>query len=1836
MAIDYSKFSDEDLEAIQNLDYSKMSDGALRIIEGTDNDYGDASDYKFKARSKGKVTGTTNWLEDIQGSAMNSFGNILSGVRTADVALTSLFGSDEDIEKSVQRVKDVDLVQKAVNPTYGKNRGAGALTTIPFSIAEYVNPFGATASILGQTGQRGLRSVEQGASNSQALQEAGVTAMSGAVGRFLPVAVGSTAKAGAITGGLINAASTPAEALGINALRDKTDLPKEEVPLPTTHPWDYVASVGTGAGVGALIGAGRAKQATIAPQDDIKTDPRARTGPSPEVVNTEQVSRLESAIPNTDKFIETKSAEARAIIKSISELKQVEFSTPRVESIVRDKIAKLYDKLDTVKAEIDDARLENEIRKQELIKRGALQEEGKATEVLPKREEPSTVTLDEIDPSLRSPPEVKPEVLPKEEQAEPTLNFPKIGEESLSNQEKQDLLAEEDSYINAMRDYERTKNPKVSDVNPSQVEQIILDRLGYSIQDYINRKGDNESLETWILRSLEDSYNSHPGNADFVTLEEYKALRLSGKNLSDYLNDRLSESESVNDYLKKTKEKDVTEVKEEAPSIALAKPEVTMDSFLDRTKDVGRLEVNPKLRDDPQLMMEQAKDIQGILDDAFALNHKEGLSEKQKNLVHYRAMFLRKWFEQSTGKTLEDVLGNDRTSPAVASKLDAATLDPDLYQAAAQADVSSPITAIRAMLDHIVGNPEKYGHLSKLAESILSNKLFNPKLDIYLGMDTIRHKTLEVLGLYHGDSHLIELAKKGLNATILMHESNHAITSNVLFLVNDIAKGDVANPALRGLTSVQINAAKGAKALYDFLVKIKVIPDPVVAKRARERFNIANVDELFAYGVTDPVTMQMLQRTPYAGTTALQRLLQLARKMVGMERTAYDELVSLNNKLIKEDQNRTWAEHEQAMGEEGRKVIKAFEENLERDMNAAILPTDPSRPKAEKVNGVWMKGDDTVRIFNAKNWDRILKETVDGTDLSLFDGDPISQQYFGFQQNKGMVDHHPLVSHVIDTIQDALSTSAKLKRNWIGGTQTGIVKKGKWHPVFNLLHDVDEGKAPLLLIENASNKDVLAATKALVDGFNKRRPYADTLAGLPENASKLVEVLGNTYKKMFDDVNLDRERRGMPLLEWREGWVPSIRSGDHMVFVKDSFGSVVHSERFRSKYEADLFVKQLGKDFVPTYIDMKKEAVNPELASLIERELADNLGIDEKVSQKEMGQSLYSTKTQHDKYREGTSGYLGSRWFRTEFEQAIDARKMVSKGIEEFANAHKRAIVNQQTGWLMRELRDKDARTSQNYTRAYSWAKTYIDSALGQHNLMEGPDNTVRNAVDILANNVKKLFTGDKYWYPRISALDRGHGMAAQLFYMSTLTSRPGFWMAQLLSSPQAIRHLFKEDSAISSMASMGNGLLTAFTGGDANFASAVKEIANTRDTFHPQFVNEINEMPGASRQFAGKLKTLTQWATGQKMSAGADSLSRYITFAMMYEHYKKQGFSGSKLAIKAAEATEDTMVMYNMPYKSPLIQNAGLFGQAISPLITFSTAQQGLLVADFKHAKKTGNVKPLIATTLTALAMGGMIGLPLAAEYELLAKLFGLPSLFETMLKTDNTMATLGVPTTVSEQAGKAMGLEDGWDIGSGLRWNQMVSRIAVDGGELMDLVPVIKYATEVGNSLAIIIKYNAGEPIPRGDFRKALMTISPLVGQKGILDHFIFGADDRSMIPQGKASGAFKEQTKADMVGKYLGAQTVAARKEMIRNKSIMDMKKGIKTDTKDSIPAISDALLQRKTENIPEWVLEAVRKDPSINIPSLVKQNIRGQFIDQATRDLLTKNPEIVKKRLELGRP
>lgn len=792
----------------------------------------------------------------------------------------------------------------------------------------------------------------------------------------------------------------------------------------------------------------------------------------------------------------------------------------------------------------------------------------------------------------------------------------------------------------------------------------------------------------------------------------------------------------------------------------------------------------------------------------------------------------------------------------------------------------------------------------------------------------------------------------------------------------------------------------------------------------------------------------------------------------------------------------------------------------------------------------------------------------------------------------------PIVWEQAKILRKAKDNEIANKRGWWSGTARHLAAKA-FGPFMKLSHYKDP-QTPEHVKAAATDADSVAiaeymqlAAREHVNHIQKDSPnLTEQQRAVLNEFNKLSDFQQKGVKIFTEMMEKIRQTRHTPYLA---GYIPHSRKGDFGVYLKTSKGDPIWLEFFPTKKIADEWINQAKKAGHTTsdIVDMK----TPEGQSLAEsfglvRDILDSLNDNNPKQRvwinKIMDETLAKVSEnpdigQHRKHYEGLGGFIGNRLFKTRLENAKDFMKSMEEYASSSAAQNKKVEIIRENnkfwdtpeGRKLRELYPNQAETADymtdvamNKNQKYGWTES-IDTFRGK----------VDDFYVKMRQNVRSKLGKDPelLYYPDVPILDRVTGAGAQLFYISALTTRPGFWVGQALTSPFAVRQFLKEGTIADVIAAQGKGWGTVMTGGDAEWKTFVKDMANQSDSVHPQFMNEINNLPGMSKLTNMQLDTLVQVVTGQKPASIADAFSRYTVAAMAFHHYKQLGMSGEKLAANVRNAVDNTMVMYDREHSPSIFNKMGLVGQNIAPLQKYGIAQLENLIGDLKFiAQKPEGMStiramaPAISTLLTTMIMGGAVGLPLLMEYELIragfvgvSKFFGwddvedyVPKSVIELMLTDDTIRDTLVEAGISEES--AQKVEDvathgvlsaatGYDIGSSVRFNPYVP--GADERSQMSALsafPVVKFIADFGSIVGTKLRKHTAGDVTEAEDRAASLKIQPFVGARALTDAAMFGAGEREFVPGGTRGYAQVEQTPQEQIGQLLGSKPLSTAKQ------------------------------------------------------------------------------------------
>lgn len=1144
-------------------------------------------------------------------------------------------------------------------------------------------------------------------------------------------------------------------------------------------------------------------------------------------------------------------------------------------------------------------------------------------------------------------------------------------------------------------------------------------------------------------------------------------------------------------------------------------------------------------------------------------------------------------------------------------------------------------SGVEGALRHIIDN---YPHDSNsiIAKFLLDNPLLRP----FMNTELLGRGQGE--GQYNSVTRAMRFSQEGMSvAEVFLHEVGHNASFRIFRVVDHVLNGGKDAATLRefnSLTSKQRESAIGIRSLHSFILKTH--PEFLEL----HPMAMSSADEFFSYGLTNPSFKALLMSVKGTGidsfSSALKQMFKYFANILGFDgnlhmKSAMAELFMHGKTLIKYSKGEAVTMRE----------LKAWQspKTVEANLRQRVRQQAPTAVDL-RIESI----DELKARSTSEGW----RDTT-GSYFSKF-----FENWFGKQQYENLT-NAPLVKYVLNNIYKGDVAEQKLMNYALYGN-TGNLPRWQKGPLIDL-GKIESGEALPFITKNLKDSDAIAVWKVITHAGENKISHTDMrekhTAHLTPFQKKLYKALTDSTDRVRKFANAEMHGGLKELGVWadRDGFNPAIHKGDYELIIsfKDT---VLHAEKVRTRAELNHLMNRVKND--PNWKGSKVSsrdliAERFEEGTGVKNEEQLIAGIDKlytngtmtKTAADAMKERLLKnlasngTLGGHHKYRKDISGYQGKRLYKTDAQNAMDMIKAYVEYPAEIGSLMRKKIAARESDAAL-----SDPHFIENFPNQVATGKHLLNMYKGDY-LPPKMDKYIRNFVDdvvITSFNKARKLAGKEAWFPESHILDRTHGAAAHLFYMNALTSRPGFWVAQSLTSVQAIRMMFREQSAIDGMIHTGKGMQNVFSGGDAAFHEAVLWVARHTNSFHPQFVNELNYIGfKLNERLGGKaysefLRGVIPWATGEKFSASADAASRYMSFAMFYEKYKAKGYKGEDLYLAAARDTDSTMIMYNNPNRAPIIREMGLLGDMVAPLQTFATGQLGNLLSDVKYLADTrtlASTMPLVMTAATTVMFAGAIGLPFVAEYEALRQLAifsgmkpeSMPSFLDWLNQEEQMDSKVG-GVQVAPRGALGYGLPSaatGIDIGSGMRWNQMITKVVTEGRTLFDLFPAIAFGKDMITNLIVLSKGQFPDDMVRqAEYRQAVMkSASFLIGSKGLIDEIGFDAGGRDFVPGGGRGYAMRPETTKERISTFVGSSTLEAKQDFTVQGIDMKQKEYRRSKIQNHIDVAMDGLLSGDGERVQRAVdkLLELEVDPkSINSQleaAAIKRNIplRGRLVD-----------------------
>jgi len=791
---------------------------------------------------------------------------------------------------------------------------------------------------------------------------------------------------------------------------------------------------------------------------------------------------------------------------------------------------------------------------------------------------------------------------------------------------------------------------------------------------------------------------------------------------------------------------------------------------------------------------------------------------------------------------------------------------------------------------------------------------------------------------------------------------------------------------------------------------------------------------------------------------------------------------------------------------------------------------------------------------------------------------------FGLQQKRQFFEGNEPVQHTIQTIIDATNTQASQVSRLLQGTPT-TTTTGK--RIWSLKRSEAEN-SPKVLLGKSTDEDVYAVMKVFQEGFDKWT-YSETLQNLGHTMTPHQVKVFKSLATMFTHLS---GLAGGYIPKSRKGWFPAIRNGNFTVTLhlpnsdrvrafdngEPELTTAAYTQTFFGKREAEVFLEWFNnlpanergnlftdgvkeRDQTPK-LDNARLALEDELQTIIDNapntRASDLTTLITDLFNKYQGKK--NALAGHRKLRLSIPGYKGNELTGNVQEQGRSFRDAIFNSVDEYTTYIMKNTLHEKLNPFVDDLDFK--RTNPDTYETIKVLKDYATNEMDTFLKEEGKSVDVK--ADYFTDLIREAFmnkVGVKPTYGQTHLTDATLGKLNRLFYIYALIGRPAFWTAQAVQFLWSGRTVAKDGSFFDMITTGGKGLLTAAAQPE-DFKAAVNFVKENYHTFHPQFINDLNTFHLFDLKEGSKTQHTLEVLLGEKQSSAADTLSRYMSFAIMYEHYKAQGLSGEALYKKAAEKTDENMVQYGRQYKAPVFQKFGMFGQAVSPLQTFPQAALGNFLADIKHFAKTpagqGKLRasmPALATMIISMTMAGAIAAPIMAELTVLIEMYNylakkldiakLPSLKDMVLQGNNDFSNRVLSHGMLSAGTMAM-IDEGLDLGSSLRWQPVFVGILQGEKTVMDYLPTIKwYGQQVSNVTTLMKDKAVDESLDDATVRKAKMDLFPSGPLRGAANNFFYDSFEEASVYDTKGSMK-RKNSPSEQIANFMGTKTITGSTE------------------------------------------------------------------------------------------
>ena len=759
-----------------------------------------------------------------------------------------------------------------------------------------------------------------------------------------------------------------------------------------------------------------------------------------------------------------------------------------------------------------------------------------------------------------------------------------------------------------------------------------------------------------------------------------------------------------------------------------------------------------------------------------------------------------------------------------------------------------------------------------------------------------------------------------------------------------------------------------------------------------------------------------------------------------------------------------------------------------------------------------------------------------------------------------------LINEVSDMAYRGRNESTQLKNEILYGKVSEEQFKADFGDKPLKLFKLDKIKTSdslLQAIEQVKFKDIAKMIEGFVDAYRdgvSPYQYVDKYFPNATPAQKnFVRVVDLAPKKMIESVNRDLSKRGLPPVKEVPGYFPISNIGKYYVDHVANGQLLERNFTFFSKKEAQAYADRLMSNDPRTTAHVGEREQDVDYISIMDvlNEIIDSGKPAPAYAQyvKTQIETKASQVGKHKEHRSLIRGFSGER-IGNEEERGRNFAQGLVNWVNEYSNsARVRKLMFDSSEYMSRA---EIAELIQKQPNANAVVKHFLDNELnvfGTKPLTKSV-NDFGSVFQDAANETSYMISGKHI--PK-DEIESAFNIMRRLGYNMNLTSAFVTWLSQAIAPLQAGRMLLKEGAnPIEALAASYRGIAKTFFKSlhDEDSMRGFMHVSQTLDTVHKTIHADLGGIDAASVN-KSKLEKWYARLVGEKLTEGADTFSRVVSYNMAYEFLKNQGMSGKALWEEAGRVANENMIPMGRENLPTMYKEMGWFGTSMSPLKGFIHGQLSNLASDVKGtvqgtvdfaknpnaqtlSKATQESLALIANVMSMMIMGGLLGLPALADYEYLRQLLVKSQYIDADTLPSWTKVAEQHSTLVSR--GLISGLT-GIDMSASTRYQSIMKPFgdiaqAPSWADASLPFSATKNLIVGGIGIAKDVYGNVHDPEAQKNWDKVL----PRGIARGIKDDVY---DQHGFTQFGKRGEAMVERTPLERTAKYLGSSSVAESK-------------------------------------------------------------------------------------------